>query len=74
VRLAGEAGLAVVEGSRGCTDDGPFGPRGRKGGVGAHARERGFGPETAQPRGSVFLFLFLISISFISFSFEQIIS
>jgi hypothetical protein len=36
----------------------------------------GAGPETAQPGGGkkVFSFLFSISISFIPFSFEQIIS
>jgi hypothetical protein len=43
-------------GERGRAGDGPLGPRGRKGGTGARARERGFGPETAQPRGGVFSF------------------
>jgi hypothetical protein len=59
--------------------------RGREGECGrAREREGRSGPEAAQPRGAVFpflffsisyfLFLFLTSISFISFSFEQIIS
>jgi hypothetical protein len=52
---------------------------GREGGgkrsAGAQEREREFGPETAQPREGDFpFFSFSISISFISFSFEQIIS
>ena len=66
----GRAGSGRGEGSAG---DGPLGLR--RGGMRTRARERGFGPETAQPRGvPFFFFLFLISISFISFSFEQIIS
>jgi hypothetical protein len=53
---------------------------GRVGWGGRGARE-GVGPETAHPRGegfsfffSIFYFLFLFYISFIPFSFEQIIS
>jgi hypothetical protein len=73
--------LAAVEG-RGARARGSWAARGEKR-AGARERERGFGLETAQPRGGFFpffffyfyfLFLFLISISFISFSFEQIIS
>jgi hypothetical protein len=62
--LTGGAELAVAEGR----------------GARASARE-GVGPETAQPRGggfsfffSILSFRFSISISFIPFSFEQIIS
>jgi hypothetical protein len=75
VRLTGGAGLAAAEG-RGARAMGRFGREG--GGERRRPGERGFGPETAQPRGEFsfffFYFLFLISISFISFSFEQIIS
>jgi hypothetical protein len=82
VRLAGGAGLAAAEGSAGARAMGRLGHEGERV-ARACGRERGFGPETAQPGGFVFLFLFsnlyfiflfLISISFISFSFEQIIS
>jgi hypothetical protein len=77
----GRAGSGRGEGSAGARAMGRLGHEGGECGR-ARERERGIGPETAQPRGvsfflfsiSYFLFLFLISISFISFSFEQIIS
>jgi hypothetical protein len=52
-------------GERGCVGDESLVPR-RGGGGSAGARERGFGLETAQPRGFpfyffYFLFLFLLS-------------
>jgi hypothetical protein len=80
VRLAGGTGLAAAEGSAGARAMGRLGREGERE-ARARGRERGFGPETAQPgvvcfpfSNFYFIFLFLISISFISFSFEQIIS
>jgi hypothetical protein len=73
VRLAGGAGLAAAKGSMGAWKLGRLGCEGggkRK--AGARARERVWARNGLAEGG--FLFSFSISISFISFSFEQIIS
>jgi hypothetical protein len=69
----GGVGLAATEGSAGARAMGRLGHEGEKE-ARACGRERGFGPETAQPRGGecfpfsfsnfYFLFLFLISLFF----------
>jgi hypothetical protein len=82
VRLTGGVGLAAAKGSAGTRAMGRLGregerearARGREGGLGRKRPIRGGVFSFFSFSNLYFQFLFLISISFIFFSFEQIIS